>query len=444
MGSINWGNKTILSWGNDKVKAADQPIDDKLLRAIRDSLIRGGFVNDIQDNADEYIKFGYQGNADVYSIIRRYITMSTQAKLVLRQRDSSGKVTDINGHPLNEFLTMVNPNQSMEQFREAYAVYLLSIGNSFWYKPVLNSGVNQGKTTQIYALPANDVEVVSDNNAIITPEINYKLENSNTKFETTEIYHSKYFNPFFYTTPSLYGQSPLQAAADTLAKQNEAEKTQAKQFENQGPAYLLYRDGTDSWNTMGDTQKAQLQKEINGLASKGKQGSGIVLKDKFAAIKLGISASDLNILESSREGRRILCNVYQLSAALFNDPAGSTYNNVTSARKAAWTDALIPFNNKFASDLTQFIINPVEEYKTAGYFYAMDYDSVEELQEGIKEKVDWMTRAKWTANEIREATGKDPVKDDQMDQPIFNQSDVLLDELNLDPNLKNENHGDYK
>ena len=60
MGTINWDNKTILRWGKDKVKAAEQPIDDKLLRAIRDSLIRGGFVNDIQDNADEYIKFGYQ------------------------------------------------------------------------------------------------------------------------------------------------------------------------------------------------------------------------------------------------------------------------------------------------------------------------------------------------------------------------------------------------
>ena len=427
-----------------KKEKGEQPIDDKLLRAIRDSLIRGGFVNDIQDNADEYIKFGYQGNADVYSIIRRYVTMSTQAKIVLRQKDSSGKVVDVNGHPLNEFLTMVNPNQSMEEFREAYAIYLLSIGNSFWYKPVLDSGVNAGKTTQIYTLPANDVEVVSDNNAIMTPEINYKLENSNTKFNPLEVYHSKYFNPFFYTTPSLYGQSPLQAAADVLAKQNEAEKTQAKQFENQGPAYLLFRDGAETWNNISDPQKIALEKELNSLASKGKQGSGLVMKDKFGAIKLGVSVGDLNILESTREGRRILCNVYQLSAALFNDPAGSTYNNVSSARKAAWTDALIPFNNKFASDLTQFLITPVEEYKNAGFFYAMDYDSVEELQEGIKEKVDWMIRAHWSANQILEATGKDRVDDPQMDQPIFAQGEVLLNELNLDTDLENKDHGDYK
>ena len=425
------------------LKASDV-VDDKILRALRESLMRGGFINDIQDNADEYIKFGYQGNADVYSIIRRYVTMSTQAKLVLRQKDQSGKVVDINGHPLNEFLKMVNPNQSMADFREAYTIYILSIGNSFWYKPMLDSGINKGKTTQIYTLPANDIEVLSDNNAIITPEIKYKLENSQTQFNPDEIYHSKYFNPFFYTKPTLYGQSPLQAAADVLAKQNEAEKTQAKQFENQGPAYLLYRDGAETWNNISGPQKVALEKELNSLTQKGKQGSGLVMKDKFGAIKLGISAADLNILESSREGRRILCNVYQLSAALFNDPAGSTYNNVTSARKAAWTDALIPHNNRFASDLTQFIINPVEEYKNAGYFYDIDYSTIEELQEGIKEKVDWMIRAHWSANQILEATGKDRIDDPQMDQPIFAQSEVLLNELNLDTSLDNKNHGDYK
>lgn len=434
----------LLNFFNKLRHKADQPIDDKLLRAIRDSLIRSGFVNDIQDNADEYIKFGYQGNADVYSIIRRYVTMSSQAKLTLQQKKENGEIVNVEGHALNEFLNMVNPNQSMDEFREAYTIYLLSIGNTFWYKPMLVAGVNKGKTTQIYTLPANDIEVLSDNNAIITPNIRYKLENSRTEFEANEIYHSRYFNPFFYTKPTLYGQSPLQAAADTLVKQNEAEKTQAKQFENQGPAYLLYRDGVDSWNTMSDPQKIALQKEINSLASKGKQGSGIVLKDKFSAIQLGISAADLNILESTREGRRILCNVYQFSAALFNDPAGSTYNNIVEARKAAWTDALIPHNNKFANDLTQFLINPVEEYKNAGYFYAMDYSAVEELQLGIKEKVEWMIKAKWSANEIRVGTGKDKVKDPQMDQPIFSQSDVLLNELNLDTNLDNKNLGDYQ
>jgi len=190
--------------------------------------------------------------------------------------------------------------------------------------------------------------------------------------------------------------------------------------------------------------KDRIRKEINGLAKKGKQGSGIVLKDKMGVIKLGISSADLNLIESTQDGRRVLANVYQLPVALLNDPEGSTYNNVVEARKAAWTDALIPHNDKFVQDLNMFLIDCVPEYKEQGYFFDMDYSGVEELQTGIKNKVDWMVRAKWTANEIRQATGVDIIEEDYMNQPIFNQSDVLGDELNLDENLENKNLGDYK
>jgi HK97 family phage portal protein len=429
-------------------KEKETTIDEKILRALKGSLLRTGNVLEIQDNADSYIKYGYQGNIDVYSIIRRYITMSTQARLCLYQRQKDGSSIEVFGHPLNDFLIMANPGMTMEQFREAYTVYMLSVGNVFWYKPVLDSGINKGKSTQIYALPSNDVEVLSESHSIITPEIIYKLEGSSEPLNSQEVFHSKYFNPFFFATPTLYGQSPLQAAAMVLAKQNSSESTQAKQFDNQGPAYLMYRDSTDSWNTMSDPQKAALEKEINGLAKKGKQGGGIVLKDKFGVIKLGISAADLNLLETSKEGRRALCNIYSLPSVLFNDNESATYNNVIEARKAAWTDALIPHNNRFANDMTQFLIWPVEEYKSQGYYFHVDYSGVEELQSGLKDKVAWMLQARLTANEIREELGYSKIDKPEMDEPIFSQSDVLLSEFALDPSLGTEkqlkNYGDYK
>jgi len=422
-----------------------EPLDDKYVNALFRNMLRAGNITEIQDNADSYIKDGYQGTADVYSIIRRYVTMSTQAKVVLRQKTKSGDIIDVEGHELNKFMFKVNPQMTMAQLREAYTVYLLTTGNSFWYKPVLDSGLNKGKTKELYVLPSNDIEIIQGDNKLTAPVDGYKLISSsvNSKFYPEEVHHVKYFNPLFYTDETLFGQSPLKAAVDILSKQIQAAKTEAKQFENQGPAYFLYRDGVESWNTMSDPQRTELEKEINNLSKKGKQGSAKVLKDKFGVINLGISTADLKIIESTQDGRRILANVYQLPVALLNDPEGSTYNNIVEARKAAWTDALIPHNDTFATHLNMFLIDCVDEYREAGYFYDMDYSGVEELQSGIKEKVDWMTRAKWTANEIREATGKDKVKDDQMDQPIFSQSDVLLDELNLDSNLEEKNNGDY-
>jgi phage portal protein BeeE len=211
----------------------------------------------------------------------------------------------------------------------------------------------------------------------------------------------------------------------------------------------MYRDSKEAWNQMSDPQKAALEAEINNLSKKGKQGSGIVLRDKFGVIKLGISPADLNLLESSKEGRRALCNIYSFPSVLFNDNQSATYNNVVEARKAAWTDALIPHNNDFANSLTQFLIWPVDEYKSKGLFFDMDYSSVEELQSGIKSKVEWMRLARLSANEIREEVGYNRIESPEMDEPIFNQGDILLSEFTADPNMdKNENNeakhfGDY-
>ena len=207
---------------------------------------------------------------------------------------------------------------------------------------------------------------------------------------------------------------------------------------------MVYRDGAETWNNLTPTQKTDLEKELNGVSKKGKQGGAMVMRDKFGVIKLGISAADLNIIESTQDGRRILCNVYQLPVGLFNDPEGSTYNNIIEARKSAWTDAIMPHNNKFAKDLTMFLINPVPEYVEAGYYFDMDYSGVEELQSGMKDKVDWMVRSHWSANQILEATGKNMVENPEMDEPIFSRNDVLLSELTLDPNLNSKNYGDYK
>ncbi len=58
-----------------------KPLDEKYIQALFRNMLRSGTIMEIDNNAESYITNGYQGNADVYSIIRRYITMSAQAKL---------------------------------------------------------------------------------------------------------------------------------------------------------------------------------------------------------------------------------------------------------------------------------------------------------------------------------------------------------------------------
>ncbi len=434
------GAKQII--GTWLFKRLGLTVDPKYVESVFRSLLRSGTMHEIQDEADAYVEEGYRGNPDIYSIVRRYINMSRQAELKLGKTDEEGNIEVVTDHELVKFIEDANPRMSQMELKEAYDIYMLVTGNSFWYKPVLEEGVNAGKTIEMYLLPSNDLEIIQGFDPITAPVKAYKLVSSNVLYDPKEVYHDKYFNPNFYKNSTLFGQSPIRAAANIVAKQNEAFSTEIRQFENQGPPYFIHRDSDDNWNTLSEPQKIEIEKEITDISKKQRQGGGMVLKDKFNIIKLGLSPADLNIIESTQDGRRILCNVYQFPVALFNDPEGSTYNNVTTARKSAWTDALIPHNNRYANSLTRFLIKPVEEYRKQRLFYYMDYSKVEELQSGLKDKVDWMTRAHWSANQILQATGKNRIDDPVMDEPIFSRTDVLLSELGFDSDL-NKDFGDY-
>jgi hypothetical protein len=132
----------------------------------------------------------------------------------------------------------------------------------------------------------------------------------------------------------------------------------------------------------------------------------------------------MNIIESSRDGIRALCNVYGFPVDLMNDPAGSTYNNKSTARKSAWTDCIIPNCNRVAQTFNACFIDGFEPYKD--FIFEFDYSEVEELQEGMDLKVNWMRSARWTGNEIRQATGKTAIKDPKMDEAIIPMGDSFL------------------
>jgi HK97 family phage portal protein len=279
----------------------------------------------------------------------------------------------------------------------------------------------------------------------MNPVGGYILEtNTTVKFTTDEVYHSKFFNPLFGVDGSLYGQSPLKAAAETVSKQNQAELTELKQFENQSPPYLLYRDSSDMIGNLTPEQREEIADLFNDYNKKKKTGKPFVLPEKFGFLKLGVSPVDLGILESTQEGRRILCNIYGIPSQLMGDVAGSTYNNIIEAKRDAWNNCIIPNLNDFANDLTSFLISPVPEYVSQGYFFGYDYSAVSELQKDYDTMVRWMLSAKWTPNEIREATGAKPIDNQLMNEPWFGMSETPLSAMSGTEETLLKNIGDYR
>lgn len=192
-------------------------------------------------------------------------------------------------------------------------------------------------------------------------------------------------------------------------------------------------------------QREEVGAIMKNATKKANIGKPVIFPDEFGKLDFGISPVDLGILNSTQEGRRVLCNVYGFPTELLNDKSGSTYNNMQEAKKDAWNNCIIPNLNSFANDLTAFLIKPIPEYK--GLFFAFDYSAVAELQKDLAVQVQWMTAAKWTPNEMREATGAKPVDDELMNQPFFGMAEVPLSAMSISDNSEitpTKNYGDYK
>lgn len=414
----------------------------KLNTALYEHEIHSGVANIMPDDSSSYITQGYAGNTSVYSIINKIDSMRKQTYLKLYKKQTNGEKEEIKEHELLRFIEKVNQTTYTDDFITAHIVYLLTIGEFFVYKPTLLTGPNKGKVPELFELPSADVEIIEGN--IFHPVKGYRIEgNYQMTFEPFEVYHSKLFNPLSKNERNLHGLSPLRAAAKTVSKLNEIEITQLKQYENQGAPYVLYKDVANSGNAIDSNanrltnqQQAELLRQIKDSASKNTRGLPLILKDKFGKLDLGSTLADLNVIESSKDGIRALCNIYGFPVDLMNDPAGSTYNNKSTARKSAWTDCIIPNLCRIEQTLNACLINGIDVYKDL--FFAFDYSDVEELQEGIEIKVNWMIKAGWTMNEIRQATGKSTIDNPLMDEPIIPMGNGFLSDYSSGENLQDE------
>lgn len=391
-----------------------------LTRAVFEYWIHSGNVNNIPDDPDAYLKKGYSANTTVYSIVSRIDAMRKQAKLVLK--DKVGNVVET--HELLKFRDRFNRSLTTNDAITQMLIYKLVIGEWFVYKLAPDAGANKGKVSELHLLPAADVEIIEG--TIFEPVRGYKIEgNYQIELPVESVYHGKLFNPNWNDERTLHGMSPLRAAANTVTKLNQIEITETKAFENQGPPYILYKESsTDPMqNRMSDPQRDEIVKKIKNAAKENNRSLPLVLKDKFGKLDLGQKLADMTIIESSNAGIQALCNVYQMPGQIFGI-GEATYNNMREARKAAWTDCIQPNLTSIAECMNACTIFDIQEYQ--GLYWDWDYSDIEELQEGMEIKVGWMKAAGWSYNEIRKVTGKEPIDNQLMDEPVIGMGDTFL------------------
>ena len=385
-----------------------------------------GSVVWVDQNFDSYITNGYAGNHFIYSIIDYIATKAAGLPFYVKEW-KGGKGTRVDDHEVVDLLWRPNEMQGQSEFMHQWYGYQLTTGNAFLYGFKLDYGPNKGKAKELNVMPSQGTEIISG--GWMKPVRGYKLIYGNqvVEFETSEVMHTKYPNLKWINGAELYGMSPIEALAKVLTKSNSAISAQTWGYQNAGIAGVLYnKDGEFPWNsTQQDIVEQKFKQKFTGAQNNKRI---MVTSGDVGWQQMGLSPVDLDILEDNKVTKRDMCGVFKVPSVLFGDTEQSTYNNMVEARKAAWTDAILPLAYKFLDDFNRWYMWPVYNQGGTKYELCVDTSGIEELQADKKTLAEVLEKA-WYIKASRKQEIMGEEVDPAMDRYFVPSNLIPLDQL---------------
>lgn len=404
----------------------EQQGQNKLMKALY-QYIGSNVPLSIDDNSRDYIQNAYNVNSLVYSIISWVAGKAANVPFCVYNKDGE----KYEQHQLLDLLYRPNYLQGKGEFMQQYFGFKLITGNTYVYSPRVESGKNKGRALEMYIMPAQYTEIVANGWSNPVSEYRLTIGDVTQRFQAFDVMHDKFPNYEYEFGEELYGMSPLKAAARVIAKSNDSQIASQKAFQNNGAIGIISSDGDA--NSMDFFTEEQAQELRRGWD---KKYSGANNQNKMAFISsrikyhhLGISPVDLQLIEDMNWTLQDLCRVFHVPSALFNDSKGSTYNNISTARKIAFTDAIMPLVDSFTDEMNRWLSEAYE-----GDYIEADYSSVLELQEDRREMAEaykiGVDIGAYSLNEFRMKMGDVVIEDDEdMNRRFMNAGRMPIDEI---------------
>jgi len=390
------------------------PQDNKLFRQIAYFMGGKGQAISTQENKEGYIDRGYHYNDMVYSVIHYIASKAATVDFRAVATDPrTGKKEILDGHEILAPIYSPNDYQGKLEFMEQLFGFKLITGDSFTYQIRVESGPLAGKIAQQHVLPSHFTDINSGTQFEPISHYTLRYGDRSIEYDRDEILHIQYQNYKWDYGREFYGLSPLHAGFLLLEKANANNEAAKSSFDNLGALGLLYdkteitsRGAQDVLSEpQADRMQYQLDKKVRGSKNKGRI---LIQSGDFGYHQFGVSPADLKLLEDKQASLRDICNLYHLPSEVMNDKASSTYNNMKEARKAAWTDAILPHVYSFAQEYSR---TNKRAYKEGNRIISIEPDksSIEELQADLQTMTQWLKDAHWlTDNQKLEIMGMEP------------------------------------
>jgi HK97 family phage portal protein len=366
------------------ITGAFDKIDDN--KAYQSYQYTGGFNFNSFD--DKYIiDKGYAGNADLYAIINKISQTAANIPLDLVEINKDGEEEVIKSGELYDLLQQPNRMQTMNEFVQEAIMFLLLSGNS--YAAGYRSLGMGDQIREINNLGSQFVEIEGGD---MTNPIEAYLyqEMYNIKFEANDVMHTRYPNPKGEGLDRLYGLSPLQAGNNALQSSNNTYDAKGNIIKNHGISGILTNK---SERSLRAEDAKTMQESWDALSTNPKKyGRTLVTSADLDFIQMGLSPTDLQLIESGIIDLRTLCNIYSVPSQLFNDSQGTTFNNMAAAKKSLYTESVIPNLELWLGNFNNWFVNSWSVAENKEYCVKPNTSEIEVLQadkkiEAEKDKV---------------------------------------------------------
>lgn len=367
-------------------------------------------------NYETLAKEGYGSSAIVYTCINAIAKAISGLERVVQQR-RGGRWRELDEHASLDLLARPNPMQGGGKFFEALVGYLMISGNAYIERVGPGSGAGRFARAprELYALRPDRMTVVPGDQSTLVSRYEYRAGGAVVEMPAPLVLHHKLFGP----VDDWYGLSPLQVLARTVDADNQALNWN----------YSLLKKGARpsgalvTAKSLRDDQFARLRAEIESdFTGAERAGFPMLLDGGLEWKEMGLSPKDMDFLEARNMSKSDVAMAYGVPSELIGLLA-ATFANRSEARKAFYTQTVLPLADLLFDDLNNWLMPLYGERLRLDY----DRDAIEALQEDRDKLWSRIKDARHlTVNEKRVATGYDERPDG--DVLLVGFSDVPLGE----------------
>lgn len=375
----------------------------------------------------EFINNGYKESPEVFSVVNKILSKAAAVPIVIKERTRDGEEV-IKGTEFETLITCPNPLQTKYDWIFEGMLYYLLTGNNYM-NGVKSVGFGDA-FFEVTNLPSQSTAPVRSGSAS-TPIAGYEMQTDTQAlqtFEADEVMHIKNVDPSLKGVRTLVGMSPLETGKRPYTTGNNNWEANANILENLG-ALGIISSNTNNGNTVMGTGGSNKKMDVEEEQTRWKKwyggpknyGTPLFTPASITYTQIGMSPTDLKLIENNIMVLRSICNIYNVDSSLFNDPDNKKFDNVEAAERSMWSDAIMPLLRLYEEKLNLWLAPGFRELENKDLVLRFDFSDIAALQEDkevqAKRAIELSDSGIISRNEARIVIGEEPSTADGMDVP---------------------------